>query len=105
MNLKNHDIGKIAGCLVIAAGIRELIALIIHLILKEEYGDVSFLIIYAIPLGIGLYCHWFPAYVIALLIAGLGEFFIIMIAIETPIKIALGKISFPLTIFSSNVES
>lgn len=105
MNLKNHDIGKITGCLVVAAGIRELFVLIVHLILREEYGDVNFLIIYAIPLGIALYYHWCPAYVLAFLIAGLGELFVIMIAIETPIKIRLGKISFPLTILSSNVES
>jgi hypothetical protein len=105
MNLKNHDIGKIAGCLVVAAGLREVFALIFHLILKEEYGDVSFLFIFAIPLGIGLYYHWFPAYILALSTAGLGELFVIMIAIEAPIKIGLGKISLPYTILESNVKS
>jgi hypothetical protein len=105
MNLKNHDIGKIAGCLVIAAGIRELIALIVHLILREEYGDVSFLIICAIPLGIGLYRHWLPAYALLLLTSCLGELFVIIGAIEIPMKIGLGKMSFPVMVFSSNVES
>ena len=105
MTLKNHDIGKILGVLVVAAGLREVFVLIFHLILREEYGDVSFLFIFAIPLGIGLYCHWLPAYVLTLLTALLGEFFVIMIAIEIPIKIALGKISLPLTIIESNVES
>ena len=105
MNLKNHDIGKILGVLVVAAGLREVFALIFHLILREEYGDVSFLFICAIPLGIGLYCHSPTAYVLAFLAAVLGELFVIMIAIEVPIKIALGKISFPQTVLESNVES
>jgi len=38
MNLKNHDIGKILGVLVVAAGLREVFVLIFHLILREEYG-------------------------------------------------------------------
>lgn len=105
MNLRNHDIGKIAGCLVIAAGIREFFALIIHLILREEYGDVSLLFILGIGLGIGLYRHWLPAYLLLLLIACLGGVLVIIAAIEVPIKIGLGKLSFPLTVFSSNVDS
>jgi len=106
MNIKNHDIGKIAGCFVMAGGIRELITLIVNLILKEEYGGVSYLvIILGIALGIGLYRHWLPAYLLLLLIACLGELFVIMTAVEVPIKVGLGKLSFPLTVFSSNVES
>ena len=105
MNLKNHDIGKIAGCLVIAVGVRELFTFVVHLILREEYGDVGFLFVLGIALGIGLYCHWLPEYGLLLLIACLGEIFVITAAIEVPIKIGLGKLSFPTTIFSFNIES
>lgn len=105
MNLKKHDIGKIAGCLVIAGGIRELVALVIRLILREEHGDVSLLFIVGIPLGIGLYRHWLPAYLLLLLIACAGGLLVIVTAIEAPIKVGLGRVSFPLTVFSSNVDS
>lgn len=105
MNLKNHDIGRIAGCLVIAEGVRELLALIVRFILGEEYGDVSFLLILGIALGIGLYNHWLPAYFLLLLLACLGELFVVMMAIEVPIKMWLGKISFPLNVFMATVES